>query len=156
MAFHSFPSALKWDAYSGDYGPNFFGHAFNVATYVIDDPEFGWQAFGGNVAGRGNWVEIQPLDSFRQRIYIAPRGLWLTLDAGTFERVMINTRSNVVRVTLSPADPFTSQARLRIQQPAKIDSVGTYAPPRRKFLFERDAFTIPLGGMSTTFELKEG
>jgi len=38
VAFHSFPSALKWDAYSGDYGPNFFGHAFNTATYVIDDP----------------------------------------------------------------------------------------------------------------------
>ena len=27
-AFHSFPSTLKWDGYSGDYGPNFFGHAF--------------------------------------------------------------------------------------------------------------------------------
>jgi Family of unknown function (DUF5695) len=30
VAFHSFPSTLKWDPYSGDYGPNFFGHAFNV------------------------------------------------------------------------------------------------------------------------------
>ena len=102
---------------------------------------------------RGDWVEIQPLDSFRQRVYIAPRGLWLSLDAGTFTGVMVNRRSDVVRVTLSPADPFTSQARLRIQQPAKIDSVGTYAA-RRKFLFERDAFTIPPGQMNTTFELK--
>ncbi|HJP92562.1 MAG TPA: DUF5695 domain-containing protein [Pyrinomonadaceae bacterium] len=155
VAFHSFPSTLKWDPYSGDYGPNFFGHAFNVATYVIADPEFGWQAFGGNVAIRGNWVEIQPLDSFRQRVYIAPRGLWLTLDAGTFERVLVNRLSNVVRVMLPPADPFTLQARLRIQQPAKTDSVGTYAP-RRKFRFEREAFTIPLGRMSTTVELNDG
>jgi hypothetical protein len=42
VAFHSFPSTLKWDGYSGDYGPNFFGHAFNTATYVVNHPEFGW------------------------------------------------------------------------------------------------------------------
>ena len=87
VAFHSFPSTLKWDPYTGDYGPNFFGHAFNVATYVIDHPEFGWQSFGGNVSVSGNWVTVQPLDSFRKRVYIAPLGLWLTLDAGTFERI---------------------------------------------------------------------
>ncbi|HSD46623.1 MAG TPA: DUF5695 domain-containing protein, partial [Pyrinomonadaceae bacterium] len=30
VAFHSFPSALKWDPYTGDYGPNFFGHALTT------------------------------------------------------------------------------------------------------------------------------
>jgi len=149
VAFHSFPSALKWDPYTGDYGPNFFGHAFNVATYVIDHPEFGWQAFGGNVSVKGDWVNVQPLDSFRRRVYLAPLGLWLTLDAGTFDRVSINTRSNVVRITLSPAGAFTPNARLRIQQPAKF---GTYAP-RQKFVNERDAFTIPLKGSPISIEL---
>ena len=48
-AFHSFPQNLRWDTYTGDYGPNFFGHAVNAATYVINHPEYGWQAFGGNV-----------------------------------------------------------------------------------------------------------
>lgn len=152
VAFHSFPSTLKWDPYTGDYGPNFFGHAFNVATYVIDHPEFGWQSFGGNISVSGNWVNVQPLDSFRKRVYIAPLGLWLTLDAGTFERVAINTRSNLVRVTLSRADQFTPNARLRVQQPAKIEPVGSYAP-RRKFVNERDAFTIPLGASITAFDL---
>ena len=64
VAFHSFPSTLKWDGYSGDYGPNFFGHAFNTGTYIVDHPEFGWQAFGGNVKVDGDWVKVQPLDSF--------------------------------------------------------------------------------------------
>ena len=152
VAFHSFPSTLKWDPYTGDYGPNFFGHAFNAATYVINHPEFGWQSFGGNVAVKGNWVNVQPLDSFRKRIYIAPLGLWLTLDAGTFESVAINTRSNVVRVSFSPATIFTPKARLRIQQPAKHASIGDYAP-RNKFVNERDAFTIPLGPSRTSIEL---
>jgi len=149
VAFHSFPSTLKWDPYTGDYGPNFFGHAFNVGTYVINHPEFGWQAFGGNVSVKGDWVNVQPLDSFRRRVYLAPLGLWLTLDAGTFDRVSINTRSNVVRITLSPAGAFTPNARLRIQQPAKF---GTYAP-RQKFVNERDAFTIPLKGSPISIEL---
>ena len=107
VAFHAFPSTLKWDPYTGDYGPNFFGHAFNVGSYVIKHQEFGWQSFGGNVSVSGDWVHVQPLDSFRKRVYIAPLGLWLTLDAGTFQRIAINTKSNVVRVTLSRTDGFT-------------------------------------------------
>jgi hypothetical protein len=152
VAFHSFPSTLKWDPYTGDYGPNFFGHAFNVATYVIDHPEFGWQAFGGNLRVNGNSIDVQPLDSFRKRVYIAPLGLWLTLDAGTFERVAIDKRSRLVRITLSRADRFTPNARLRVQQPARRTGVGTYAP-RQKFVNERDAFTIPLSKSTITIEL---
>jgi hypothetical protein len=151
-AFHSFPSTLKWDAYSGDYGPNFFGHAFNVATYVINHPEFGWQSFGGNVRVQGDWVNVQPLDSFRKRVYVAPLSLWLTLDAGTFERIAINTKSNVVRVTLSRADAFTPNARLRVQRPAKTMQSGDYVP-RQNFVKEREAFTIPLGPSTMTIEL---
>jgi hypothetical protein len=102
VAFHSFPSTLKWDAYSGDYGPNFFGHALNTATYVINHPDFGWQAFGGNVTRSGDWLKVQPLDSFRMRVYIAPLGLWLTLDAGKFESVEVNTE-RMQCVLTSPA-----------------------------------------------------
>ena len=47
MAFHSFPDTMKWDAISGDYGLNFFGHAYNAATYLVNHPDFGWQSFGG-------------------------------------------------------------------------------------------------------------
>ena len=151
-AFHSFPSTLKWDAYSGDYGPNFFGHAFNIGTYVINHPEFGWQAFGGNIRVAKQWVNVQPLDSFRKRVYIAPLGIWFTLDAGAFEQVAINTKSNVVRITLSRADVHTPNARLRVQQPAKSNQLGTFIP-RQNFVNERDAFTIPLSGSTTTVEL---
>jgi hypothetical protein len=100
----------------------------------------------------GDWVNVQPLDSFRQRVYIAPLGLWLTLDAGTFERIAINTKSNIVRVTLARADRFTPNARLRLRQPARIASIGTYAPTG-KFVRERDAFTIPLRRSAMMIEL---
>ncbi len=142
-AFHSAPWLMRWDAYSGDYGPNFFGHAVDTATYVVDHPEFGWLAFGGNVNAHGDRIEVQPLDSFRRRIYLAPFGLWLTLDAGTFEAVDFNAKTRRVGVRLSAATPFVSEARLRIEQPAQLPQVGGFRPSK-SFAMERGAFVVPL------------
>jgi len=153
-AFHSFPSTLKWDAYSGDYGPNFYGHALNVATYLINHPEFGWQAFGGNIKQDGNWIKLQPLDSFRKRVYIAPSGLWLTLDAGMFQAVEVNTRTRAVRVGLAPGVEFTPEARLRIEQPAKIDGVGSFRPTQ-SLAEERGAYVVKLSNKLTWVEFRE-
>ena len=127
-AFHSFPDTLRFDPYSGDYGPNFFGHAFNTATYIVNDPEFGWQVFGGNLKVEGSTVKVTPLDSFRMRVYVATAGLWLTLDAGEFAGVELNAKTGAVRLGLAAATKFTPAARLRIEQPAKVSGVGMYAP----------------------------
>ena len=154
VAFHSFPSTLKWDAYSGDYGPNFFGHAYNTGAYVIRHPEFGWQAFGGNVKVEGDWVRVKTLDSLRRRIYIAPRGLWLTLDAGTFESVEINARTTAVRVGLTSATPYVKVARLRVEQPAKVTGRGAYRSVM-DLNSERGAYVIPLGKGTIWVELTD-
>jgi hypothetical protein len=153
-AFHSAPWLLKWDAYSGDYGPNFFGHAVDTATYVVDHPEFGWQAFGGNVEVHGKTVRIAALDSFRKRVYVAPFGLWLTLDSGTFETVEVNKKTHAVRVALAAANAQDNEALLRVAQPAKMSGVGTYRPTA-KLREERGAFEIALKqGEITWVELK--
>jgi hypothetical protein len=57
-AFHGFPDMLKPDPLSGDYGPNFFGHAWNTATYIVDHPQFGWLAFGGNINSKTGEVRL--------------------------------------------------------------------------------------------------
>jgi hypothetical protein len=150
-AFHSLPQNMRWDTYSGDYGPNFFGVAVNAATYIVDHPEFGWLAFGGNVKTDGAWIRIQPLDAFRQRVYVAPLGLWLSLESGMFDSIEINTGTYAVRVGLAASTPSASRARLRIQQPAK-GIAGTYHP-RDKLTRERDSFTISLQNKTTWIEL---
>jgi hypothetical protein len=143
---------LRHDAISGDYAQNFFGHALNTATYIIQHPEFGWQAFGGNVAQRAQVVAVTPLDSFRSRVYLAPLGLWLTLDAGQFERVEFRQDTRRVRVALAAAGPFTPAARLRIEQPATLTGVGVYAPVGKPVM-ECGAFVIPLASTTTWVEL---
>ncbi|MGA2260413.1 MAG: DUF5695 domain-containing protein, partial [Acidobacteriota bacterium] len=151
-AFHSFPDTLKWDPYSGDYGPNFFGHAFNTATYVVNDPEFGWQAFGGNLKVEGGIVRVTPLDSFRMRVYVASAGLWLTLDAGKFASVEVNPKTGAVRLGLAAATKSTPAARLRVEQPAKLNGVLAYHPAT-PLKSERDAFVVPLKAGTTWVEL---
>jgi hypothetical protein len=149
--FHAYPSTLRIDGYSGDYGPGFFGHAVNAGTYVVRHPEFGWLAFGGNLSVDGDTVRVTPLDGARRRVYLAPLGLWLTLDAGTFERVEFT--GTTVRVALAPATPHTPVARLRVGQPAEVEGVGTIAPTN-EWLVERGAFVIPLSGSPTVVGLR--
>jgi uncharacterized protein DUF5695 len=96
-------------------------------------------------------------DSFRSRIFVAPAGLWLTLDVGTFESVELDSRTGVVRAGFAAATPATPEARLRIEQPAKLDGVGAYRPKapliKAPLKSERDAYVIPLSGQSTWIEL---
>lgn len=141
--FHAYPSTLRIDGYSGDYGPGFLGHAINTATYVARHPELDWLAFGGNLEADGAWVRIRPLDAARSRAYLAPLGLWLTLDAGRFEEIAFNSATGEVRLSLEGASAWTSAARLRVDQPARPDGVGSYSPVG-SFISERDAYVVPL------------
>ena len=151
-AFHAFPDMLRWDPVSGDNGPNFFGHAWNTATYVVNHPEFGWLAFGGNIRVTGDVVRITPLDSSRTRLYLAPLGLWLTLDAGSMLGVELNSKTGAVRLGLAAANQFTSTAILRVQQPAKSKQTGPYHPVQ-SLKSERGALAVPLGSEATWVEL---
>jgi hypothetical protein len=151
-AFHAWPSTLKWDAITGDYGPNFFGHAWNTGTYIVKHPEFGGQAFGGNVTVGGDKIKVEPLDSFRMRIYVALYGLWLTLDAGEFEEIDIDTVTKAVRIGFAPSTEYTPAAHLRIEQTAKVEGVGSFKPSGN-LSTERGAFVVPLESRTTWLEL---
>lgn len=153
-AFHSFPDRLNFDPVSGDNGPNFFGHVWNTATYVVNHPEFGWLAFGGNLNAERDIVKVKPLDSARTRVYLAPFGLWLTLDAGQFDNVEMNIETGLVRIGLTSATRFTPTAKLRIAQPAIIKGIKAYRPASR-LQAERGAFVVPLSTGTTWVELRQ-
>jgi hypothetical protein len=151
-AFHAFPDMLRFDGISGDYAQNFLGHALNTGVYLVNHPEFGWQAFGGRVETGGSRVALVLLDAFRARVYLAPAGLWLTLDAGQIARVEMTRDGRTVRVGLAPATASTPVARLRIEQPAAGGRATRYAPSTR-FTQERGAWVIPLSSSTTWVSL---
>jgi hypothetical protein len=148
-AFHAWPDMMKWDPYTGDYGMGFYGHALAAATYLVNDPTFGWLGFGGDVTQGKDGVQIQPRDGARSRLFVAPAGAWITLDAGKIANVTYTPVNGAINVTLDPATATTPTARLRIETTtagarALTPSIGTR---------ERDAYTIPLGAVPTIVKL---
>lgn len=147
-AFHSFPDAMKWDAINGDYGMSFFGHAVTSASYLVKHPVFGWAGFGGIVKTSGSVVSFAPKDSARRRVFIAPAGLWITLDAGRIAGVAYDTVSGKVSLTLEAADAQTPVAYVNIETTVK--GAKTYALNVEKKL---GAHAVTLGAAPVTVEL---
>ena len=151
-AFHSFPDLMKYDPYSGDYGPNFFGHAINTGTYVAFDKEMGWLCFGGDVEEHHGIVHTTVLDSSRQRLFLAPLGLWVTLDAGKMVSADFDPRRDTVTLHLAAANEFVRMARLRLAQTA--EKPGPAWTPTHNATLDAGAYVIPLASGQTTVVLR--
>jgi len=152
-AFHSFPNTLRIDGITGDYGPGFLAHAITTGTYVAEHPDFGWIAFGGNLTVDGDLVRVRPLDAARSRVYLAPIGLWITLDAGTFDSVELSPGE--VRVTLAPGTAQTPEALLRVEQPGLAEGSEGFLVTG-DLRAERGGVVVSLGAEPTEVTLRTG
>jgi hypothetical protein len=147
-AFHSAPDMMRWDPYSGDYGMGFYGHAVASATYLVNDATFGWLGFGGNVAQAGGTISIAPKDGARSRLFIAPAGLWITLEAGKIATASYAPATGAVTLTLDPATATTPAARLFVEA---TTGGRPYAPSTATL--ERGGYTVPLATAATQVTL---
>lgn len=106
MGFHAWPETLAWDGYSGDFGAGYLGHVVGSVCVLVLHERLGWLGFGGNVveeeiqkeegggggggggAGVGGVggvkvkVKVQPKDTVRRKIYVAPMGAKVEISAG--------------------------------------------------------------------------
>jgi hypothetical protein len=76
--------------YSSDYGCGMLGHMLSSATYLVDSSDFGYLSFGGNLQESGEIITVQPKDTVRRRIYVAPLGIRFEIDTGTIEEFNYN------------------------------------------------------------------
>jgi hypothetical protein len=112
-------------------------------------------AFGGNVSVESKTVSVEPRDNFRQRVYLAHLGLWLSLDSGQFERVTFDEANGALELWLAPADAYTPVARLRIERTADVGGAGAIVPVE-KLIMERGAYVVPLSVGSSIVRLGPG
>jgi hypothetical protein len=154
-AFHSFPDRMKYDPYTGDYGPNFFGHAMNTGTFVTHDDAMGWLCFGGNVKEEHGVVHTTVLDSSRDRLFLAPVGLWITLDAGTIVSADYDTHKRTVTLHLAAATQYVPTARIRLTQTEAKNGASSWkiATPTT---VDAGAHVIALGSGETAVVLQDG
>jgi len=153
-AFHSFPDRMKFDPYTGDYGPNFFGHAMNTGTFVTHDDAMGWLCFGGNVEEHHGIVHTTVLDSSRDRLFLAPLGLWITLDAGKIVSADYDTRKHTVTLRLAAASTYVPTARLRITETESKPGSPAWTIASHTAV-DAGENVIPLGSGETTVTLQQ-
>ncbi|OAN66532.1 DUF5695 domain-containing protein [Sphingomonas sp. TDK1] len=147
-AFHSWPDRMEWDPYSGDYGSGYFAHAYGAATYLVKDPVFGWLGYGGNVRMAADAVTISPKDGARSRLFVAPAGLWITLEAGKIAAARYAPATGVVTLTLDPRTAMTPRALIRLEKttPGRSYQVEDGTP-------ERGGATLSLAASPLTVRL---
>lgn len=148
-AFHAFPSTLKNDGITGDYGSGFFGYAVNTSSYLINHKEFGYLGFGGNVSTSGNLVKLKLTTAAKSAVYIASAGLWITLDAGQINEVSYHKVSGEIRLKLNAASQYIPNALIRIEQQAKVIGVGNYVL-QNSAAKEHGAYQVSLANEANT------
>jgi hypothetical protein len=150
-SFHSWPDTLAWDAYSGDYGPNFVGLALGSATYVVPDPDLGVVAYGGLLVSRSNdSVTVQPRDAARRRVFVAQLKLLVTVDAGVIHEVTFRQTNKTLSITMGQQTNGlqATAAILRIQNPS-----AAYTVTSSGFVTSRLGWRIPLNQSSVTVDI---
>ena len=140
-AFHSFPSTLKNDGISGDYGSGYYGYAVNTSTYLMHNDEFGWLAFGGNITEKDDVVRVDLTTAAKSGVYVAPLKMWVTLDAGRFKAFSYNQSTGKVVIELEEANEYTPKAYLRIKSFDEKSTVSIVAGLQKN---ERGQYVIPL------------
>ncbi|KAF7525950.1 hypothetical protein PCG10_004458 [Penicillium crustosum] len=122
-AFHSFPDTLQGDDYSGDYGPNFLGMMLGSAVYIVDDPDVGLTAYGGNVATNGNIVTVEPRDAVRRRVYVAQMGVYITISAGLIKEVSFDiSLPTSLQLLIVPGSSDVSSVIVWVETPGTEDN----------------------------------
>ncbi len=143
-AFHSFPSTLEIDYLSGDYGSGFFGYAVNSATYVVDNKDFGWLAFGGNLNKTENTIEVGNTTAAKNKLYFQPEDLWIETEAGKIASFRFEKKSGTYFIELEAKDDFTPTAYLTLPQGWKVD-----------FPIDKGSYKIPLKENPIQVEIKK-
>jgi hypothetical protein len=98
-------------------------------------------------------VTVDFTTAARSRFYLAPAGLWLTLDAGRFSSVSYHTTTGDVRMTIEKGEAWSPEAYLRISNPSREGNAVTYNTGALK-TDGRGAFVIQVSKKAAVISLK--
>ncbi|OTB10521.1 hypothetical protein K445DRAFT_70107 [Daldinia sp. EC12] len=159
-SFHSWPDTLKWDGYSGDYGPGFLGLVLGSGTYVAEHATFGLLVYGGVLSTTDNGkVVVQPNGPVTRRVFIGPLGVTINTDAGSINSFSYDAAASssggAISVTLTqlPGAPRAAAAVLWVDRSGDSAAYRVTSPEATQ---ERRGWRIPLtGGGNVVVELTQ-
>ena len=150
-AFHSYPETLRWDGYTGDYGPGFLGMVLNSGTYVSETDEVGLVAHGGILSTDGGSVAVQPREPVKKRAFIGPLGVLISIDAGIIEEFSYDTGSQAISVTLSQLEGAPQADNIVVW--TESTSGRSWAVGGDNVTPSRNGWQVPMSGAQVTVQL---
>ncbi|KAI0381318.1 hypothetical protein F5Y04DRAFT_79919 [Hypomontagnella monticulosa] len=145
-SFHAWPDTLRWDGYSGDYGPGFLGLVLGSGTYVAEHATFGLLAYGGSLStdDATGEVTVHTNGPVTRRIFIGPLGVQVTVDAGSIASFRYASASGAVSVSLTqlPGAPRAAAAVLWVERSGGDSAMYHVSVPEA--VRERAGWRIPL------------
>ena len=95
-------------------------------------------------------VTIRPRDGARTRLFVAPAGQWITLEAGRIAAARYTPATGAIVLTLDPADAHTPRARLFVTR--TVARGRNYIPTSGTA--DRGGIALPLGAGTTEVTLR--
>ena len=92
---------------------------------------------------------IEPKDGARSRLFIAPAGAWIVLDAGKIASARFTPSTGRISLTLDPASATTPEARVSVETTTKSGRPYVIADTR----IVRGAYAIKLSAQPTQVDL---
>lgn len=147
MGWHGALERLYPDSTSCDYGVGFYGHSINSGSYVVRT-ELGWSCFLCDLYDTGAALTIVPRDSFHTRLYLAPVGLDIVMEAGSFVNATLIADAQTLLLQLDTSQTsrvLPPRARIRLNTPALAsghrNATGFHA---NGLAFVRGAYEMPI------------
>ncbi|TXR51302.1 hypothetical protein FMM08_22475 [Quadrisphaera setariae] len=97
------PNLDGWWAWSGECDLGFWGGVRTAAVAVVNDPVVGLYAYGGEVSLASGTYTVVPSDGVRQRLFVAPSGVLVSLSRAKYSRAQLSTGAD--RLTLMVSGP---------------------------------------------------
>ena len=149
-AMHAWPEHLFWDAYTGDYGPNFLGLTLGSGTYLADDVDVGLVAYGGVLDLDRDVATVQVRDPVKHKIFIGMVRLEVNIDAGIIESFSYNLKTESLSLVLGQL-AGAPKAEAAVVWVSQTSASGPSQPSLRKVSAkdvkvtpERNGWRVPL------------
>ncbi|KAI1296327.1 hypothetical protein F5Y03DRAFT_370655 [Xylaria venustula] len=155
-SFHSWPDTLKWDGYSGDYGPGFVGLALGSGTYVAQHDTLGLLVYGGTLTSStgASSISVTTTGPVRRRVFIGPLGVLLTTEAGSIDGFGYASDGSSISLTLAQLanGPTATSAVLWVETTSGSANYTVSSPTTTQ---SRQGWAIPLSSSAVTVQLKK-
>ncbi|KAI0389158.1 hypothetical protein F5Y17DRAFT_463010 [Xylariaceae sp. FL0594] len=157
-SFHSWPDTLKWDGYSGDYGPGFLGMALGSGTYVAQHKALGLLVYGGHLtsssgAGTGT-VSVTADGPVRRRVFIGSLGVLITTDAGSIDSFSYAGDGSSISLSLTQNGGGPSATSAVVWVETTVGAAANYTVSTPSATQSRQGWSVPLSSSAVIVQLK--